>query len=652
MPSSILGVDERTQEREALRVADEHLRTLLRLSQEFNATLDLDELLPRILELVLGTLNAEAGAIWLLEEDALRCLVSAGHVAEVLTGVELPPGAGFVGHAVHRREPVLVDDAAADDRYLPQLDQATGFLSGSVMAVPLMARGEVLGALEVANHRGDGERFDHGQLAFLLALADDAAAAIRNARLYEAERRARDLKSLLAFSHEVASTFELDRVYPTIVNLAGEAIPFDRCVLGVWEQDAMRVAAVSGQESVDRRSAAMRELERVLAWVGGREEPLEVEEAQDDGEEAVETLRRRFSDYLSGGRVRSLLGVPLRDGEGPLGVLLFESASPQAFGGWRREAAELVAASAVLSMRNAQLYAGVPFISVLEPLARKRKAIASLPRSRLIRYGAIAAIALVVLAAVRMPLRISGQEAQIRAAVQRPAHAGVAGVLEELLVSEGTRVEAGAPIARLRDEDRLRRIRELEGSLELARREAATANARGDAAAAGRARIRSEESAAALALLREQEARALVRAPSSGIVLTPRLEERLGTYVRAGDAVAWIGDPDWVEVELRVGQADVGAVQDGDRVRVRVPAHPGVTFEGRVVAIAPRAEVAAGEIEPTYAVRAYLDNGLGLLRPGMDARAKVLARSRPIGAVLLRRPARWFSLNSWWMLPL
>ena len=651
MASSLMGgVDGRALARDSSRAPDEHLRTLLELSHEFNATLDLHELLPRILELVLRTLHAEAGSVWLQEGESLRCLVSAGQGGGVLEGAELPSGAGFVGHAAHRREPVLVDDARLDDRYIPQLDQATGFESGSLMAVPLLSRGELIGALEVVNHRGDGERFQADQLGFLVALADDAAAAIRNARLFEAERRARDLKALLAFSHEVAATFELDRVYPTIVNLAGEAIPFDRCVLGVYERDTFRVAAISGQVSVDATSPAVRELEPLLAWLGGLEEPLQVEDMEDEGDDAAATLARRFPAYGAQSRVRSLLALPLRDTEGPLGVLLFEAARPGGFEEWRREAAELLGAAARLSMRNAQLYAGVPFISVLEPLARRRKALAALPRARLLRYGAVAALAIVLLGAVRMPVRVSARDAAIRAAVQRPAHAGVAGILEEVMVSEGASVAAGAPLARLRDEDRLRAIRRLEGELELARQEAAAANAVGDAAAAGRARIQAEERARALDLARQQERRAVVRAPSNGIVLTPRLGERVGSYVRAGEAVALIGATDWMEVELRVPQSDIGAVREADRVRVRVAAHPGITFEGRVVGVAPRAELLGGE--PVYVVRALLDNSSSLLRPGMDARAKVLTRSLPVGAVLLRRPARWAALNTWWMLPL
>lgn len=628
---------------------DEHLRTLLRLSHEFNSTLDLSTLLPRILDLVLETLNAEAGSLWVIEGQVVRCLASAGEIGEILVGLELPLGAGIVGHVALTGEPALVDEATEDEHFLPQLDEATSFATGSVMAVPLIAKGEVIGALEVANHRGDGERFDSAQLDFLRALADDAAAAVRNARLFEAERRARDLKALLSFSHEVAATLELDRIYVSVVNLAGEAIQFDRCVLAAWEGDELHVRAIAGQEEVDRRARAVRELERFLLWAAEREEPLSLDDTQSEGQVA-EQLRTRFPEYLEESGARALLALPLEDGEGRIGILLFEGSSAGAFSGWRREAAELIGSAATLSLRNAQLYAGVPFISWLEPLAKKSKALAGLPRSTWLRYGVAAALVLAVLTLGHVPLRIPATTAEVRAAAQRPAHAGVGGVLEAVLVREGDRVVEGQPIARLRDEERLSRIRELEAEVAVARREALGADARGDASAGALARVRAAGAEEALRLLRAQDDRALVRAPASGLVLTPRLEERTGMYVDAGAPVAWIGDPDWAEVELAVPQQDVGRIEQGNRVRVRSPANPGVTFEGRVAAVAPRAAEVDGV--PSYRVRVVLDNRAGLLRPGMEVKAKVLAESVPLGTVVFRRPWRWLRMNSWWMLPI
>jgi GAF domain-containing protein len=628
----------------------EHLRTLIRLSQEFNATLDLGDLLPSILSEALKLLGAEMGSIWVLEGEHLRCLMSAGETGDALVGVELPLGAGLVGDAALHRRAVLVTDAAEDPRHLPQLDEAAGFSTGSAMAVPLEVRGELVGGLSVANRRGDGDLFDQRHLAFLTALGDDAAAALRNARMLEAERRARDLHALLDFSHQVAGTFELDRIHLSIVNLGGEAIPYERCVLGVWREEHLEVVAISGEESVDRRAVAVKELEEFLAWIAERGEDLRVPNVGDADDETALRLRERFGNYLERNSLQGVLSLEIRDAEGRLGVLLFEFAEPYAFTEWHEEAAGLLAASATLALRNAQLYAGVPFISFLEPLGRKRREFARLPRATLLKYGAAAAVIVLALTFIRLPVRVPAESASVRAVLQRPVRAQVEGVIDRVAAEEGATVAAGDPVVFLRSEDRERNVLLAEGNLAVARREALAAEATNDALGASLARVRAAEASRTLEVLRRQEDWSTVRAATAGVILTPRMNERLGSRVGVGDPVAWVGDPDWMEAELEVDQADIGLIDLHDPVRLRVDAYPSVTYEGRVSAIAPGADTAS--IAHTFTVRAVLDNSAGLLRPGMEARARVLTDRRPLWVVLFRRPWRAARMGLWWMLPI
>jgi HlyD family secretion protein len=133
--------------------------------------------------------------------------------------------------------------------------------------------------------------------------------------------------------------------------------------------------------------------------------------------------------------------------------------------------------------------------------------------------------------------------------------------------------------------------------------------------------------------------------PVSGVVLTPYLHERVGSYVEAGAPFAWIGDPDWIELELRVAQEDVGLVRLGQPVRARVSAYPALTFRGHVASIAPRAEQANGV--PTYTVRALLDNRERLLRSGMTARARVHTDSRPQARHQVRPQCPLARKNHW-----
>src|SRR5512135_863717 len=96
----------------------ERLETLLGLSQEFNATLDLTVLLPRILELTLSVTQSEAGSLWVIEEGVIRCVHAYGPAASRLVGQRSVPGTGVIGGVLERRSTELTANALGDERYV------------------------------------------------------------------------------------------------------------------------------------------------------------------------------------------------------------------------------------------------------------------------------------------------------------------------------------------------------------------------------------------------------------------------------------------------------------------------------------------------------------------------------------------------------
>jgi GAF domain-containing protein/multidrug resistance efflux pump len=625
-------------------LSPQRLRQLLRLSHEFNSTLDVDELLPRILDSVAATVGGEAGSIWTVEEDGIVCRAAVGPAAERMVGLELPLGAGVVGDCVARRCAALVNDPASDERFLPQVDAATGYTTQCIIAVPLIAAGEVMGAIQMLNDESGA--FDEEDMRFLTAAADDAAAAVRNARLFESEKRAHGLQSLLDLSHEITSTFDRDRIALSIVNLAGRAVRFDRCLLGLQTEAGVRLQAVSGETSLDHTSAALRDAERFMRWAAEQGEMLRVEDVADKDDNVAARIVERFATHVQGNSINGLLAVRVEDADDLLGILVFEFHRPGAFDDWQVEAAQLLAAQAALALRNSQLYADVPFISWLEPLRERRKALGALPAASWVRYALLTVAVVSTLTLVRVPIPVAGGEPSVRAAVQRAARAQVSGVIESVQVREGEWVPAGRVLARVRDDGLLRELAEARGGHAVAVRQALSEDARGNGAAAALARVRAEELATVMALLEARLGEADVTAPEPGRVLTPRAEELVGAFTAAGAPVLWVGDPAKVELELFVAQEDVGLVSIGSRVRARSSAHPGVTFSGRVASIAPAPRIMDGR--PAYAARAVLDNGEGLLLPGMQLRARVHTAARSLGFLIFRRPLRWLYMTFWW----
>ncbi|NIW35208.1 MAG: GAF domain-containing protein [Gemmatimonadetes bacterium] len=622
----------------------EHLDLLFEASQEFNSTLDFDELLPRVFDRTLDILEAEAGSIWLREGDHIVCRIARGPVSEQIEGLELPLGAGIVGHIAHTGEPELVADARNDPRFVHQVDEATGFATRSMVAAPLKAKDTVLGVIQVLNKRSDTGLFGERDLALVSGLAGTAGLALRNAQLHDAERRAHDLKTLLGISREVASTLDVDRLAGTVVNLASQALSYDRAAIALDEGGRTELKAISGQDEVDR-SDATRELESLILWLAERGETVYVADLSAD-DEVAESIRRAFPDYVERTGIRALGLIPLKDEEGRLGAFYMESATPGFLGEAGREAAELLANQISVSVRNADLYSQVPFIGFLEPLAAWRRRITSMPRSKLATRIGIPTLLILIVVLFPWAERIGPRHTEILPEGRMPVRATVGGLLSEIRVDEGVPVERGDILAVLRDDDIRMAIQEASAELAIAEREAAAAQARGDEAAARIAQIDIRQLTERLRILDERLERTRLRAEVPGVVLTPRLEEQLGGWLAAGETFVVLGRTDRLEVESFVAQEDIDRVEPGQRVRLKVPALPNYTFVGTVNEIAPYADsTSAGE--PTFVVRAGLDNERGLLRPGMDARAKIVGSRRPLGYLLIRPFVRWIQMRFW-----
>jgi membrane fusion protein, multidrug efflux system len=240
-----------------------------------------------------------------------------------------------------------------------------------------------------------------------------------------------------------------------------------------------------------------------------------------------------------------------------------------------------------------------------------------------------------------------GHEAVFRPTGLAPVRTLVDGVVERVLVQEGSRVARGDALATLRATALASDREATAADAATADRLASLAASRGDAAEERLHRIRAEGLRRELALLDEEVKLTTIRAPSAGTVLTPRLAERAGTSLAEGDLFLLLGRTDTLELEFGVEQQEITRVRVGQEVRLRVDALPQRTFSGRVTSIAPLPRTAESGVE--YPVRAAIANPEGLLRPDMAAHARVLTDPASAATRIFRDPVRWVRL-AWWRL--
>jgi len=193
-------------------------------------------------------------------------------------------------------------------------------------------------------------------------------------------------------------------------------------------------------------------------------------------------------------------------------------------------------------------------------------------------------------------------------------------------------------------------------SLDQTRRQLVEAESRGDLGAASQARLRVEMHQAEVSLYEQKTAHAWLRAPIHGVVVTPKVEERVGERLEEGAPFCELVDADRMAVEMNVPETQIRYVQPGSTVNLKLNAFPTRTFLGRVERVG--AETISAEGDQFFVVRAVFPNPGDLARTGMVGRGKITAKGGwaesgwyPIGYVLLRDPARWLWQKIWLWLP-
>lgn len=160
------------------------LKRIIEITALLNSTLDVDELLQLIISSAAELLNAETSSLLLLDEQAgdLVIHIATGEPGEQVERRHVPPGRGIAGWVVEHEQAAVVNNAREDPRFYPVLDEVTGFDTATILALPLKVRDRTIGVVEVINKRGGS--FDQKDEELAEALANQAAIAIDNARLY------------------------------------------------------------------------------------------------------------------------------------------------------------------------------------------------------------------------------------------------------------------------------------------------------------------------------------------------------------------------------------------------------------------------------------------------------------------------------------
>jgi sigma-B regulation protein RsbU (phosphoserine phosphatase) len=187
---------------DADRNSAERLALLYHLSEAFNSTLDLDEVLNRVMDQVIVLLRAERGFVMLHDaEDQAVFPVARGIDQTTIQDPQFQVSRSIVARVAWEGQPLLTSDAQRDERL--SLSSSVTFLGlRSVICVPLKTRGRIIGVIYVDSRIRAG-MFSKDDLELLTAISSVAATAIENARLYQVAVERGRLERELQMAREV-----------------------------------------------------------------------------------------------------------------------------------------------------------------------------------------------------------------------------------------------------------------------------------------------------------------------------------------------------------------------------------------------------------------------------------------------------------------
>ena len=324
----------------------EHVRRLQSVTDAALAHLQLDELLAALLDRTRQVLDVDTCAILLLDEEANELVARAalGIEEEVEQGVRIPVGGGFAGRIAAEKRPVVLEDVDHAHVLNPILREKG---IKSMLGVPLVVEGDVQGVPHVGSlvYRD----FEENEVELLQLVADRAALAIEHARLYEAERAARQrIEHVQAVTDAALAHLEVNELLRVMLPRIREILEADTCAVLLLDERANELvarAALGIEEEVEQGVRIP-----VGAGFAGKVAAEGRSMAIDVDEYAV------YNPILREKGIKSMLGVPLLVRGVSLGVLHVGTLTPRQFTRDQIELLRLVAERVAIAIERAQLH--------------------------------------------------------------------------------------------------------------------------------------------------------------------------------------------------------------------------------------------------------------------------------------------------------
>ncbi len=550
--------------------------------------------------------------------------------------------------AEHWREPlvrqareVLVEEAADVRR----LDTSGGSSSGKrnywSLGLPVPIGSDVRAALTIVVTGGKGGAEERARSAAELTasqamLYGQARSARRLAGRYEEICRAWDLLAAAGAGYP-----DPDHMALGVVNKCREVLPVERVSLGWVRRGRVRLAAISEQDYVDRRSALSRSMVEAMQEAEEAGGPVVLPDTTDESEPAWEDFPAcsRLAD-LSDDHALAAYPLPARDRT--VGVLLAERREPRPFEPTQKRtlgiACQQLGPVLGLARRDAR---GLLRRAVDTVLNAVETATGEGHVAAKVAAGVIIALALLG-AFGRTEMEISGN-CRLEPARRRAVAAPFDGVLKEARVVPGDVLEPGELLCSFEDDELQLSLREARSRLIATQKQRDLHFSRQELSEYKIAEAKCDQLEAEIALLERRIRQADVRADFRGVVLKGDLRQEIGSPFRMGEFLLEIAPLEKLMLLTAVDQSDVDYVKEGQEGTFATRARPAEALKFTVERVRPMSEARQGK--NVFTVEATVPNPDGWLRPGMEGAANIRAGEANLAWAHTRKLVGWLRMK-------
>ena len=339
------------QMEQALREKTREVDVLHRITDSISGTLDLESVLKHIVEVVVEVTKADACLLYLLSDgrDELSLRASKNPHPKLIGRITIGMGEGITGWVARERTRVVIPSNASDDprfkffHNLPE-DRYQAFVS-----VPILAKNEVVGVINVQHKRP--RRYRPDELALLSTIASQVGGAIENARLYaDTIRKTRQIETLSQVSETVTSNRLLDDILQLIVTMTAQMMNSKICSIMLLDQPRgdLRIVATQSLSEQYRLKPNLKVGQSISGRAVQERRPMIVQDVTRDKD-------YMYPDMAKKEGLCSLLSVPMLVRDKAVGVINSYTSKPHHFSTEEVKLMQAIANQAAIAIEHATL---------------------------------------------------------------------------------------------------------------------------------------------------------------------------------------------------------------------------------------------------------------------------------------------------------